>query len=277
MLRPTIETLLSNYTAILRRLDTERLSEQRDDDFLLSELYCDNTRFLGFYTESGLEYAARAYGIDALLRNLGYSKFRFEFDLSGPQQIVRLLADEKPFAELRARISYGLSEPCAHEFLKKFTPRMLAVDWFTLTHWKGEPLANATRLPGQYAARTGHSREFLVILTLIARRLGLHGIEQSPFYFHNAVMYHEKTRFLDPVFQGQFEAMLRVMPRYGLRKLSWGIERGELYNLDTGEDFKWTPHTQLYALSPYLKAYFLRTAWRAPRREARAFRFALRS
>ena len=261
--------LMNQMQRTAQTLTPETLSGLDSSEEMLGDLHLQSDRFLGFYTMDGLRAALSAYKIDSLLRVLGYASWDLQWSLEETQHRLQLRADGQVFAELRARLVDGIEDENARSFQRNFMPKLLHIDYFSLNHWR-HPLDKSRLLPGQISAPTGQSRVFLVLTWLMARRLRLHGLEQTPLYFHNAVIYREKNRFVDPLFEGQFEACLDLLPELGLHRLSWAIERGQLIDAQTGHFLKWTPHSQLYALSQELKAYFLTPHWRNARQKAKS-------
>ena len=261
--------LMTNMQRTAQTLSNRALSALNDCEETLGDLHLQRDRFLGFYTLEGLKTALTAYKIDSLLRVLGYATWDLQWNLGDAQHCLQLWADGQVFAELRARLVDGIEDPSAQSFSRRFMPKLLHIDYFSLNHWR-HVLEPSRLLPGQISAPTGQSRAFLVLTWLMAQRLKLHGLEQTPLYFHNAVIYREKNRFVDPVFEGQFEACLELLPRVGLHRLSWAIERRQLIDAQTGHFLRWTPHSQLYALSSDLKAYFLTHRWRSARQKAKS-------
>ena len=245
---------------------------------ILGELtHRESERLLGYYSQAGLEAAFEAYGIYDVLRARGYTDFTVELDLEAFAHKLRLRADGLPVAECVLRRARGAADPCFAEWQRRFLPDLLVVEWLTLGDPRAEFSASRPRLPGQTHPGSGIGAEIFVMLSLCARRLGLHGVLDVPQRFHNAVFYRRRTPFFDPEYEGHFLALLDLLDRHSLPELAWAMEEGRVLEGPDGPPVRWLPREQVLPLDGRLASYFDGPAWRrACARARRSFQPVLR-
>ncbi|MCA9543480.1 MAG: hypothetical protein KC613_03790 [Myxococcales bacterium] len=259
---------------IARKLPPDLLSGAADHD-LLHEVMTGlgaaaDDRLLGFYTEAGVLAALEAYGILDGMRHRGYSQFEVRFELEDFAHTMQVVSDGLVTCECKLRRIRGATDPCIAAFQRDFLPELLDVEWLALSDPKAEFSPERPRLPGQDVPGSGLGAEVFITLVLAARRLGLHGLVEVPERFHNAVFYQQGPRFIDPVFQGRFEALADLLKPHTLAEVSWALEEGRV--VDAGADdapLLWAPREQLYPLDQRVAQYFELPAWRRARAEAR--------
>ncbi|MEZ4474594.1 MAG: hypothetical protein R3F60_28170 [bacterium] len=226
-------------------------------------------RLLGFYTREGVLTALESYGILDTLRGRGYAAFEVDFDLQPYHHTLRLLADGEVVCETRLRRARGATDPCIAELQRHFRPELLVVDWLHLAEPRGQFTPERPRLPGQVQPGSGVGVEVFLILVICARRLGLHGLVEVPERFHNAVLYRERALFIDPAWEGTFEALSGLLQTRSLAEVAWAMEEGRVVDAHTGAPIRWRPREQLLALDERLASYFELPAWRRERSAAR--------
>ena len=259
---------------IARRLPPELLSgaaEHDLEDEILTGLGAEpEDRLLGFYTEAGVLAALEAYGILDGMRHRGYSRFEVRFELEDFTHTMKVLSDGLVTCECKLRRVRGASDPCIAAFQRDLLPDLLDVEWLSLSDPKAQFSPERPRLPGQDTPGSGLGAEVFITLVIAARRLGLHGLIEVPERFHNAVFYQNGPRFLDPVFQGRFEALSELVKHHPLAEVAWALEQGRVVDVGDGDaPILWAPREQLYPLDPRLTRYFELPAWRRARSDAR--------
>ncbi len=263
--------LSARLQRIARRLPEAMLTGAADHDLehdLLMGLGArEDDRLLGYYTQAGIHSALEAYGIFDELRHRGYGAFEVRFDLQPFAHTLRLLADGLLVCECRVRQARGASDPCIAAFQRDFLPELLDVEWLALSDPRADFSPERPPLPGQDAPGSGVGGEVFVLLLIMARRLGLHGVVEVPERFHNALFYRQ-ARFIDPVFQGQFEALSELAAHHPLGDVAWALETGRVINAADDTPIQWAPREQLHALDPRLIEYFELPAWRRARGSA---------
>lgn len=198
-------------------------------------------RLLGYYTAEGLEFALARYGVLGHLSRLGYRDFRVELARTGVGDRMQLYAD--PSGErlllveqvlsrerLGALRPEGLSEAIAQQ-------EVLYIHWLTLRHPRARFEHNRPRLPGQEEPGLGLAREAGELTALMATRLGLAGVALRPAWYHVAYVSRYAFRFLDPEYQGRFEALQRDLAAVPLLALTLAIADGRVTR--NGAPYTW--------------------------------------
>ncbi len=259
------QTDRSHLWRISRHLSESRLRLAEDDslalvpDYFLRPEARGSGLFLGFYSDGGVEYALREYGLWHLM---------VEQSTSG-ELAVEIRDTSERFHRLR--ISDAQTGAVHTEIRAGLEPRedgtWLYVDWI-LSQRPGAVFApERPALPGQEHPGSGHSREILELLLIMGGRLDCAGVMGRPSHFHNGVMYRVHFRFGDPVLEGRFAAIRDAQRDAGLSlsEASWAIERGALREDD--DVVRWEPGLVLAPLVP--DAEFEDAAWEATVDEAR--------
>ena len=192
-------------------------------------------RLLGFYTASGVELALTRYGFIDSLRRLGYDRFRVDLDRAGAGDRMRLFAQTAgaPDGETPEHL---LVEVVVDRVEEGGRP-LLFVHWMTLRHPLASFDGDRSPLPGQEVPGLGMAREATELLRLMAERLDLDGLAIQPAWLHVAYASRHDFRFVDPVIQGHFEALVRDLAIGGLKRLTEGVAAGQI-TLD-GAPWSW--------------------------------------
>ncbi len=186
-------------------------------------------RLLGFYSPTGIEFGLYQQGILGQLRRLGYGPFRVDVDAVGTGDRLRL---------------FGSAEGKEHLLIEAVLERrrigrseVLFVNWLTLRNPRSRFREGRPPLPGQDTPGLGLAKEATLLLSLIARRLGLHAVVFRPAWFHLARSGRSQYRFLDPERQGRFEALVRDMEGTPLADASKAVSEGRV--LLDGKPYTW--------------------------------------
>jgi hypothetical protein len=234
--------------------------------------------FLGIYSEAGLRYALESYGLwerlvevareEPILRILGAG--------DATQQFVITDGDGGPvLVDMKAWLRYPPDGDAAREHdLPGPTDRpWFSMEWLTLQNPYGRFTPERPPLPGQDHPGLGAGRQVMELMLISAWRLGCVGIAASPAWFHNAVMYRLHYRFVDPVEEGRFLAMVDAWQEAGtaLAQASGDMQEGRVKDGD-GEVVQWRPGPLVAPLLPSADleqdpAWLLKVE--AARREAR--------
>src|SRR4029453_19687251 len=91
------------------------------------------------------------------------------------------------------------------------TLHALVLYWMVLQNPRASFTLERPRLPGQDHPGLGAREPLYVMLTSWATAWGKDALLNVPEYFHNAVFYTARFRFLEPAEQGRFEALRRVL------------------------------------------------------------------
>jgi len=194
-------------------------------------------RFLGYYTAEGVEYAMSRYGILQHLRRLGYGDFRVATDRDERGDRLRLFAQADGVEHLLIETVLEKRRVADEE--------VLYVHWLTLRHPRGRFSDKRPRLPGQEEPGLGIAKEAGQLFARVAERLGLAGIAFRPAYLHTAYAARFAMRFIDPVHQAHFDALLRDLGHMPLAELSRALAEGRVsldaarYTWEAGEMVYW--------------------------------------
>lgn len=225
----------------------------------------DTERWLGFYTDRGLETALEQYGFTQDLDELGFHQLRIETDTDDPDRHqLRVWSTEpkvgEPLVELvvrrdfmRPRSEFADRIPASH------IP-VLTVDWLLLQNPRATFDADRPPLPGQRHPGLGVGAQVLEMLRNVCRRLDLAGLANVPSYFHNALFYSTDFRHFDPRWQGAFLALCRDLlsgTRLSVTAASWAMYWELIENrADDGAPFCWFQELMLAPVSDLLHTYF---------------------
>ena len=225
------DSIEATFNRIRTTLPTSALTG--GEDVVLDDVLADlgtgprTRRFLGFYTESGIEHALEQYGILGHLRRLGYRDFRVEIAQPDERSRCRLFAKAHGVEHLLAE--------CVLERRMVAGAPILYVHWLTLRDASRELSGRA--LPGQERPGLGMAREVNAMLGQIAMRLELEGVGFTPSWCHMALLARDRAQFVDAARQGRFEALVRDLGHLPTRELSEAVSQGRV--LMNGEPYEW--------------------------------------
>ena len=257
------------FKKIFRRLTPIDLRKTgQESDFLAGEDLMDshgNVKkpefFLNYYSRKGMLNALEEYGILENLRKKGMDGFRIVFDLEDPfRHGTRLFFDGKEdpgslLIDLIARegtLKPGNRENEPGEAAgKQFS--VLVIEWLAMQNPRAVFTPDRPPFPGQERPGLGMGYEAYEFMALMAVRLGKDGVMNNPQYYHNARLYHEKFRFIDPVKEGLLIAMIRDTGDFNLADVSWAVYHGCLLDEVNGETVQWEGGGQVYPLTGELR------------------------
>jgi hypothetical protein len=132
--------------------------------------------------------------------------------------------------------------------------KMVYIDWLLTQNIKFKPgTYNKPLFFGQEYPGLAIFVEITEFIRLLTKRIGAHGVFNIPEYFHDAVLFRNNFRFIDPEKEGQFRALLKLSHRNRVRELSNAIHNNKLVWSDSGEIFEWFYGEMLTAIDPYLE------------------------
>jgi acetoin utilization deacetylase AcuC-like enzyme len=237
------DPLVARFSAIARSFAPEELGIQGEPgmDDVAADLGLPGSGrklWLGYYSAEGLEHALHSYGILGELRRMGYGPFRVEILDEGVGQSARLI--DTPTGEV-------LIQAVLEKKMLGKAP-VLYVHWLTLRNPRARFSAERPQLPGQEVPGLGLSREITEILGRVAVRLGLEGIALRPSSYHLAYSARGALRFVDPVRQGQFEALADALKGLTLTEATRAVNEGRV--LLNGAPYKWQTEEMVRWLEP---------------------------
>jgi acetoin utilization deacetylase AcuC-like enzyme len=237
---PDGDPMRLRFSAISRGLPAHLLADE--DELSLADLEADlggrraaHPRLLGFYTAEGIELALSRFGLLAYLERLGFPDCRVQISTAaaGGERVLLLSGPHVLVECVLARQRLGDKD-------------FLYVHWLTLRN----PLArfgpHRRPLPGQDVPGLGVAREVGELLARIASRLGLAGVAFRPAWYHTAYVARHDFRFLDPVRQERFEALVRHLGEVPLLEATHAVAAGQVI-LD-GAPVRWEPDVMVFLL-----------------------------
>jgi acetoin utilization deacetylase AcuC-like enzyme len=217
---------------------------------------------LGYYSAEGIEYALERYGILAQIRKRGWAELAVEMDPA--HQLLRVRGRKRAKEPMSTLVELVANKMFVEIALESGAQRieMLHVEWMLLEDPSKSFTLARPPLPGQKHPGLGIAIEMQELLLQAVRRLGLAGLLDNPAHYHNAFGASAEFRFLDPLVEGRFRAMVEVLDGIAVADASFAVEEGRLRFAD-GSACAWEPAAQVLAVEPRVIAYFASEAYRA--------------
>jgi hypothetical protein len=134
---------------------------------------------------------------------------------------------------------------------------MLFVQWIRLQNpLSAEFTPDHPRMPGQRHPGLGVGSRVMEMLAALGSKLGTDGLANTPEYPHNAVLYAQRFKYLDPRMQGVLKALRRDLAKVSLADASWGIMLGCVRERNSGETLRWPREEQILPLGGALLDHF---------------------
>jgi hypothetical protein len=253
---------------ISQRLTTYQLRRRPEKDLVLTpenifekpieergEAY-----FLGYYSPAGLEYALEKYGFFDELRKKGYKNLELIFNIDNPYKHRMALYTEKKepnflLGELVVKRRHlTVSSPFPH-VVNERDFEVIYIEWLCMQNLKGNFTKDRPRLPGQKYPGLQMGTFVLELLVIACKRLRTAGLLTIPEFFHNAQMYSPSFKYLNPLYAGKQQAIVRdLLSNYTLSEVSWAIDLKCVYENDS--PFDWFVSEQIIPIERDLKEYF---------------------
>jgi len=203
--------------------------------------------FLGAYSEPGLVYALKEYGLWSRVAEVARDKPVLTIDQVGQSTQRFTITDGQGgpcLVEVKAGLRYGPDgdDSVAHDLPGPRDQPWLSMEWLLLQDPHRSFPPERPRLPGQKYPGLGVGREVMELMLISGWRLGCIGVVASPAWFHNAVMYRIHYRFVDPAEEGRFLALRAAWRDSGisLAQASLDMDKGRVVDGD-GEVVHWRP------------------------------------
>jgi len=223
-----------------------------------------DTLFLDYYSAEGLHLALESYGFYAEVRRkgLGEPKISVHRHEKG-YDIVRVHTDQTEFPVVELVAQTGPLPEQAGKLVPDCQERsFLHIRWLRLQNPLKKVKPDRPLLPGQDFVGLGLGREMMVLLQMVCNRLQLDGIVELPERLHNAALYFQHFRFLDPEMQGILTAILRDTQKHSLNELAWGMEIGALVHNETKKTYRWIAKEQVLPRAGPILGYLNSQAYR---------------
>jgi hypothetical protein len=187
---------------------------------------------LGAYTLEWTEFVLFRFGILGFLERRGYGGLRVEFGTASTG------GDRVTVTGEAGGQRHTLVE-CVLERQTIDGHPTLYIHWLSLRDPQARFSERRPKLPGQDVPGLGVAREATELLVLMAQQLGLEGVAFRPAFYHTAYVARAKFAFVDPVRQGEFEALVRDFRGKALDVVSVAASHGTVRH--AGGAYQWEP------------------------------------
>jgi acetoin utilization deacetylase AcuC-like enzyme len=207
----------------------------------LSPVTVEN-RFLGYYSETGLELALEQAGLLDRLRALGFPNLEVALDTTpGAGQTARIWGTpgrRDLLIELRVR----RDRASAPGF------ELVRVEWMLLQNPRLSFRAETRPLAGQRHPGLGMGEDVLLLLVIACERLALDGIVYVPSHLRLVAKGGARSRFLEPRAQREYDALMRLFGGRDRELAERALAAGHVLRAD-GSPFAWTPRPMIIPVS----------------------------
>jgi acetoin utilization deacetylase AcuC-like enzyme len=266
------EVLLARYRALSRLLSPAELTGTTEDDdwgLTAEDIYgvldrdAQDPRFLGYYSQHGVELVLERSGVLDRLRDLGYRRPRLELDLAGSGSHTLRVWGGAGRRELLVEAKLRRDRQALEGF------ELLAVEWLLLQHPRGRFTSLRPALPGQSHPGLGMLRDAVALLVQVCHRLHLDGLTFTPGHYHLAAQSNRYLRFLHPEDAATFDAVADAVAGLPLAAATRAVEEGRVVDAKTREPLRWRPMPMVLVVSEALMRRF-EAGYEQRRAEARA-------
>ena len=206
-----------------------------------------STQLLGYYTEYGLELVFEEYGITPHLRQLGYERIRFTFDLSHPTgQLVRVYSDDEA-SDLLIEIVLDLRFD-----MPPF--KLLWLEWLLCQNPRA--LRSRPLLPGQQHPGLGCLDRVIGILLMACERLGFDGIAFHPAHYHSSALAKGWGIHAKPENEARYLAIETATSGMTLNEATRLVDQEGLQDERSDEVVHWIPNRMILPSSQRLVQHF---------------------
>lgn len=257
------------YWHIAKRLNSVQLQKQSNDDHIIAETDLFNINigrrghnfFLGYYSMEGIKLAFEKYDVLKKLEEKGFTDLVYELDTNDPY-VHRLLIFNKKKSKKNMLIELVLKKynvVIEMPFDTKYNGKSyetIAIEWMCLQNPFTEFTKERPQLPGQQYPGLGVASKAVELLMIMAWRLNLCGLVNTPDHYHNACLYSKIFYYLNPDYQARLLAIMRDFKKYPLDMIAWAVEWGAVKDLNIKKPMKWPVGKQIVPLHPDLKDLF---------------------
>lgn len=234
-----------------------------DEGELESQLFKQDAKgaFLGIFSQEEVFGLFESCGVLAALARRGFHDLLSEMKTDDPfLHRFRIYSQDGSEDGLLVEIVLRKTSIPNHKFAVSLDsmPKLdfLFVEWLLSQNPQESFTAAKSCLPGQRHPGLGIARNLLDILIRFAEKLNVLGIATVPGHYHNAVIFSEYLKYLDPVSEGRLAALQRDLAGFSLADVSWAIDLGCVQDEKSGQEVKWFLDWQVYPGRPEMEAYF---------------------
>jgi hypothetical protein len=215
--------------------------------------------FMGCYSPEGLREVFRNYGLFHYLKRKGYPDAHIVFDkFDAGRERLRVFPGKQqggdPLVDLVLRREFMPAFNVSADGFPDKPGSFLHVEWLCLQDPQRSYRDLETPLPGQKYPGLGIGWKVMIIIKLLACRLGAAGVYNIPEYYHTARLYHRFFRYRHPELEGRLLAIDRDTFPVHVVDVSWAFLHGLVYR--NNQPSTWSGGAQILPLNQKLKAYF---------------------
>ncbi|MBX7058368.1 MAG: hypothetical protein K1X75_09920 [Leptospirales bacterium] len=205
-------------------------------------------RIFGIYSEDQIHDMLNDAGVFAGIADKGYADSRLELHyLSELDQRIFIKSGDEILVHIRLKVSM---------FRFRLHPgqpqmKLMYIDWLLTRHPRSRHIRPQRLFPGQEAPGLGCFNQIADFITSLALGVGARGAFNIPEYFHDAVLFHRRFNFYDPVREAFFRGIIRDLRRHGAREISQAFSDGRILNQDN-EPVEWRPGEMISVLNEEL-------------------------
>ncbi len=243
-------------------------------DDLPGPSHAPRNSILGRFSVHAIELALERLGLMHRLRRLGYDHLKVEADLDHSLgqslRVVSVAPQRRVLFELRGRIESELRPGF----------RTLFVEWMLSQNPDAEFRQQRPGLPGQAAPGLNLLGDVASLLILGAEHLKLDAVSFIPTHFSLVLMSKPHITCLDPVRQGELQAVEDALSGLDFLESVAAVQGGRVVDTATGEPWSWEPTAVCVPVSAPMKADLSSASYREMAMKARnqaSFRLMERS
>lgn len=185
-----------------------------------------------------------------MLESRGYPHYKIEVSVLSEldNRIFVKTLDDQILVHMRLKFSdFSLKD-------ENDVYKMVYIDWLLTQNIRFKPgTYNKPLFYGQEYPGLAVFVEITEFIRLLTKKIGANGVFNIPEYFHDSVLFRNTFKYMDPVKEGQFRALLAMSLTYRVRELSNAIHNKKLVWDKTGEEFDWFYGEMLTTIDPYLE------------------------
>jgi acetoin utilization deacetylase AcuC-like enzyme len=269
---PDEEITLARLRRIGRSLSAAELTLERDDySFELRESdlvgivpgLVHDTRFLGYFSQHGIELVLERFGILGQLRQKGFTELRLEVTSAGQSgQTLRIhdVAGGSPELLVELRVYRSRAAAPGAE--------LLVIEWLLLQNPRASFGAQRPALPGQQHPGLGMLKELIGALVIVCEILKLDGVFFSPSHYHVAFQSRRVVRFLHPEHEARMRAFVQALRGLPLHEATRLVGEGRVVDASSGVPVSWDAYPMVMPVSEQLKEQVYGNAYEAKVEEA---------
>ncbi len=218
--------------------------------------------FLNKYTLKEMFLFIEKLGLVKKANKLGFKELKIDLE-SSDVALQRLTIYDKfknkdhLIVDLLIKIENFAPTDEMKSFFGEQRLKFLTIEWLTLQNPKANFTEKRKKLPGQKHPGLGIKRELYLLFRTLARDLDVDGIQAKPQFFHNAMMYRERFKFLHPEKEGEFRAVYeKFIEELGFVNLAWAVyENCIRYGLFS-KTYMWKCDSQIFPIKRRILEYF---------------------